>query len=204
MGLIDSIKRALAKTYWRESPIVAHMRPHLGGVTNALDIGAGGCRIAELIQLSEGIDVTAVDVVDHNLTSLPLMLYDGKRLPFNDDEFDVSFLVFVLHHAQEQVDLLREAIRVTRSTVLIVEDMPGNAIERGFWRAWDNLLNHCRHDDIDIAHRALSLHEWQQVILEAGASTRTVIEFRTAFPVLRTYPHVLLSVPISKVADIET
>jgi ubiquinone/menaquinone biosynthesis C-methylase UbiE len=197
MGIRDSLAHELAKTYWREAPIVTRLHPYLRGATHVLDIGAGGCRIAQLIEKTEGIKVTAIDVVDHNFTDLPLTLYDGTTLPFSDDAFDVSMLVFVLHHAREPAELLREAMRVTRSAVLIVEDIPGNVVERALWRMWDNLLNHCWHDDVDIAHMARGLNEWQQFISDVGTTSSTALVFRTIFPVLATYPHVLLHVALT-------
>jgi SAM-dependent methyltransferase len=197
MRLLSSIGRAFARIYWREEPIVARLRPHLPDAAQVLDIGAGGCRVAKLLGAQERIEVTAIDVVDHNVTDVPLMLYDGKTIPFGDKAFDISLLIFVLHHAVAPDALLREAIRVTRSTVLIVEDAPGNSLERALWRAWDYVLNHGAHDDIDVAHRARNLTEWVQFLEHADARPTVTLTFRMSFPVLRSYPHAVLVVPMA-------
>jgi SAM-dependent methyltransferase len=78
-------------------------------------------------------DVTVVDVVDVRRTrGLPFSLYDGVNLPFPDGRFDVAMLNFVLHHVPDErkVALLREALRVARQTVFILEDTPSTAFDR--------------------------------------------------------------------------
>jgi SAM-dependent methyltransferase len=198
MGLLGLIWQAFSKTYWREEPIVARLRPYLAGATNILDLGAGGCTVAKLIKMREGVEVTPVDVVDHNVTDLPLLVYDGTTLPFADKTFDVSLIVFVLHHATEPAALLREAVRVTRSKIVILEDAPRNVIERRCWRAWDYVLNHFAHEDIHVAHRARDLAEWIHFLDALGIPPTSTQVFRTSFPVLRTYPHALLHVSLDR------
>jgi SAM-dependent methyltransferase len=197
MRLLSSIGHAFAHVYWREEAIVAHLRPYLSDSARLLDIGAGGCRVAKIIGRQERIEVTPIDVVDHNVTDVPLMLYDGMTLPFDDKSFDVSLLIFVLHHAVAPHALLREAIRVTRSTILIVEDVPGNFLEKVLWRAWDYVLNHGAHEDVSVAHRARDLTGWVQFLDHVGAPPTVTLTFRMSFPVLRSYPHALLVVPLA-------
>lgn len=197
MGLLSSIGRAFAHVYWREEPIVAHLRPYLLDAERVLDIGAGGCRVAKVVGRQERVEVTPIDVVDHNVTDAPLMLYDGKTLPFDDKTFDVSLLIFVLHHAVAPDALLHEAIRVTRSRILIVEDVPENFLERALWRAWDYVLNHGAHEDVNVAHPARNLTEWVRFLDHVGAPPNVALTFRVLFPVLRSYPHALLVIPMA-------
>ena len=35
---------------------------------------------------------TAIDVADYNATSMPLIVYDGVRIPFDDGTFDVVIM----------------------------------------------------------------------------------------------------------------
>jgi ubiquinone/menaquinone biosynthesis C-methylase UbiE len=195
------IGRLIARIYWRETALAARIRPYLAEVQSIIDIGAGGCRLAHLITTRDGIPVTAVDIVDHNTTSIPLALYDGKKLPFADQAFDVSLLVFVLHHAADPAALLSEAVRVARSAVLVVEDTPMNAAERTLWRAWDYALNHALHEDIDIAHTARNTAQWMDFIDQAaGVPIADSLNFRMSYPLLRTYRHTLFHMPLQRPA----
>lgn len=87
-----------------------------------LDIGAGGGWIGENISIARGAQVTLLDVKDMNRTDLPLVVYDGQNIPFPDASFDDSLLSFVLHHCEDSLRVLSEAVRVSRKRVIIFED----------------------------------------------------------------------------------
>jgi len=87
-----------------------------------LDIGAGGGWTGELIAEKKKAKVQLLDVADLNRSSLPLTLYDGKHIPFPDNSFDVSLLMFVLHHCEDPLQVLKEAVRVSKKRVIIHED----------------------------------------------------------------------------------
>ncbi|MFD0576144.1 class I SAM-dependent methyltransferase [Dactylosporangium darangshiense] len=188
-------ERMLAGNLWRERQIARHLSPHLRATDAVLDLGAGSCKLAKLLIGREGLEVIAVDVVDHNVTDLPLTLYDGERLPFADGSFDTVLLIFVLHHAADPDGLLREALRLSRRQVLVVEDAPVGRWQARAWRVWDYLLNHGSHDDVAIAHEARSVRSWRDWLDAAtGLEPAVVRTFRTAFPLFWTVPHVLLVV----------
>lgn len=89
-----------------------------------LDVGAGNCYLAKAIGQKKKAQVVCVDVANYNKTSLPLTLFDGKVLPFQDKSFDFVILSFVLHHAKDQEKLLKECARVCRGEILVLEDEP--------------------------------------------------------------------------------
>ena len=95
-----------------------------------LDIGAGGGWIGENISKSRNASVTLLDVADMNRTALPLKTYDGKHMPFPNASFNVSLLVFVLHHCEDQIQVLQEAIRVSGKRIIIFEDTFRNPFEK--------------------------------------------------------------------------
>ncbi|MEU6479811.1 class I SAM-dependent methyltransferase [Streptomyces sp. NPDC047017] len=196
MRVLGWVGRAFSRVYWREEPLVDRIRPHLPAGGNVLDVGAGGCRVAELLGADGRFSVTAVDVVDHNVTEVPMRLYDGERLPFPDKSFDAALLVFVLHHAERPEALVREVLRVTRSTVVVIEDAPETRVGRWCWRAWDYVLNNAAHDDIGVAHHARNVEQWVAFLRSCGAAPSSARRFRAFYPVLRSYPHVVLPVSI--------
>ena len=88
-----------------------------------LDLGAGEGYVGAAIQEFWGAGVNLVDVVDMNRTALPHTLYDGNRLPFTDSEFDTTVLYFVLHHTEDAEYVFKEALRVTKGQVVVVESV---------------------------------------------------------------------------------
>lgn len=64
--------------------------------------------------------------------------YDGVRLPYEDDAFDVTFAICVLHHVDPpgREHVVREMARVTRAggIVVIFEHNPFNPLTRGVVR----------------------------------------------------------------------
>ncbi len=89
-----------------------------------LDIGAGTGRYSVPLA-QEGFDVTAVELVKHNLGRLKqkgagVHAYQGNAMnlkKFSDDSFDVTLLFGPMYHLHEEKDklaALREAVRVTR------------------------------------------------------------------------------------------
>jgi len=124
------------------------LMPFLKSTDRILDVGAGDCRLDVLLHKKIGCEVVPVDVEDFNQTDLPMTLFDGKKLPFADDSFDVVLLVFVLHHAEDAKAVLEEARRVSRDRVIVFEDVTSNLWDRmmfrGFhhWLAWSEKISY--------------------------------------------------------------
>jgi SAM-dependent methyltransferase len=49
----------------------------------------------------------------------PVAPFDGRRLPFTDRSWDTVLFCDILHHTERPVELLREAVRVARHSILI-------------------------------------------------------------------------------------
>ncbi len=93
-----------------------------------LDLGCGSGMIGQALKDFFGAEVLGADIKDNRINALPFRLIDGHTLPFRNDEFDVCFISYVLHHAQDPVALLKEARRVCRNKIIIYEDLP-----EGIW-----------------------------------------------------------------------
>jgi len=88
-----------------------------------IDIGVGRGFTARLVaDLAEDIEVTGLDVRDAIAERVPLVLYDGGAIPFRDAAFDVALLHYTLHHAEDPRALLAEAARVTRRSLVVIEE----------------------------------------------------------------------------------
>jgi SAM-dependent methyltransferase len=107
------------------------VRPALRRGDAVLDIGCGEGFV--LAELADDHDVMGVDVVDLRATALPrFAVYDGLRVPCPDQSFDVVLLAFVLHHVpnDRKATLVREACRVARRTIVVLEDTPRTFLDR--------------------------------------------------------------------------
>jgi SAM-dependent methyltransferase len=107
--------------------------PHVPDGASVLDVGAWDGRIGALLRDRKGCRPVLVDVVDKNRTDLPFRRFDGRTLPLGDGErFDVIQLLYVLHHAADDLTLLREARRALApgGCVIVAEDMVETAGQR--------------------------------------------------------------------------
>ena len=103
------------------SDLIELFRPYIEGIDSVLDVGTGtSIPIHIIAENFPRVRYNTVDVVDiRKRKELPFVIYDGKILPFNNLEFDVSILNETLHHCEDPDSVLIEARRVARSVYLI-------------------------------------------------------------------------------------
>ncbi len=112
---------------------VSLVAPHVTPGASVLDVGCGEGYVLEELAARGAGELFGVDVVDiRQEKTRPFRLFDGVELPFIEGRFDVVVLSFVLHHVPDdrKCALLREAMRVCRGTVVIVEDTPVTLFDR--------------------------------------------------------------------------
>lgn len=101
-----------------------------------LDVGCGdGLLCAALGAKRPDMTLRGIDVLPREHTHIPVEMFDGVRIPFEDDSFDAVLFSDVLHHTGDPTVLLREARRVARRCVLIK-----NHFREG-WAAYSRFLN---------------------------------------------------------------
>lgn len=107
-----------------------------------LDIGCGTGVISGLIRDKKHTKSTLVDVQYNTMCEFyPVMIYDGKKLPFKKNAFKKSLLITVLHHCSDAASVLKEAARVTEDKIIIVEDIFDNFLGRAITFIGDCLVN---------------------------------------------------------------
>lgn len=126
--------------------------------------------------------VTLLDVVD--ISMIPnhaATIYDGKRIPFDDDVFDVALLITVLHHIADPDATLREAKRVARR-IIVLEDLVENIREARATFFADSWMN---WQWFDHPHSNRSDAEWRRAfsqldlrMIHAEQSMHTFFPFR--------------------------
>ena len=96
-------------------------------ITTALDVGTGSGIFAEAFA-GIGLQVTGVDanpemllVAAEHVPGGELRKARAEKLPFMDGSFDLVFLGHVLHETDQPVQALKEARRVAKRRVVVLE-----------------------------------------------------------------------------------
>ncbi len=97
------------------------------GLGRVLDIGTGTGVFAEAF-LARGFEVVGIDA-NGSLLEVARQLVPGvefkqaraEAIPYANGEFDLSFLGLLLHETDDPVQALREARRVSRARVVMLE-----------------------------------------------------------------------------------
>jgi SAM-dependent methyltransferase len=88
-----------------------------------LDLGCGSGIFARTLSEKLNIEILGLDIKDRRICQIPFQLYDGEKIPFPNDFFNVVLISFVLHHTKDPVSILKEAKRVGKK-LIIFEDLP--------------------------------------------------------------------------------
>jgi SAM-dependent methyltransferase len=104
-----------------DGALVEFVAAHAGPVVLDLGCGLGGYTkaLSERGLDARGIDVSPEYVERARSLGVEADLYDGARLPYDDDSFDTVAMLEVLEHLEDPAALLREARRVARRGVLV-------------------------------------------------------------------------------------
>ena len=118
------------------------VRPRLGSLQglSLLDVGCGtgttDRNFAPRVRKLHGVDVSE-EMLDHARRTVPtaeFSWYDGEKLPFADESFDVVVAICVLHHVpvSKRFKMVSEMVRVARSkgVVAVFEHNPWNPLTR--------------------------------------------------------------------------
>lgn len=183
MKLIDLVIRPCGGTFRTKSTVklfAEHIKPKM----KILDYGAGSGQISEYLVQKFDTKMALVDVVDYNKTKLKLIKFDGKKLPFKDNSFDLTLIIFVLHHSNYPIEILNEVKRVSEK-IIIIEDTPKNGFERTAWHFWDWLLN--LGHNVSMTYSAKKENEWIEIFKKLNLKMIKKKNFRPWLPVLGMY-----------------
>lgn len=178
---LKPLMRRRARGKWsRIRPYVPVLRPG----ARVLDLGAGEGYVGDVVAESLGVAVTGVDVARFGDGRRSVDLYDGRSLPCASGRFDATLVVFVLHHAEDPVAVLREAVRVTDGPVVVLETVWRAGWQKGWLEGVDRLVNRVRsgaamrEEPLDIRSNA----GWLGVFAREGLSVRHTETFRGLHP----------------------
>jgi len=134
---------------------------------SVLDIGCGDGSIGSLIaQLRPDISIQGVEFLVRSECKIECRAFDGISLPFPDGSFDVCLFVDVLHHTQDPAILLREAVRVSRSFVLLKDHLDENIFDDVTLRFMDWVGN--RPHGVVLTYNYQSRSQWADCFSKCG------------------------------------
>ncbi len=87
-----------------------------------LDFGCGSGILAKKLKEKFDAKILGIDIKDNRVFKIPFQIFDGKKIPFPEDSFDTILISFVLHHTKDPIEILKEAKRVAKKTI-IFEDI---------------------------------------------------------------------------------
>lgn len=132
-----------------------------------LDVGCGDGRITRAVaDRSPGLDVTGIDVLVRPETAVPVSAYDGSRIPFDDDSFEVVMMVDVLHHSQDPLEVLREARRVASAAILVKDHCLDGLGAYATLRLMDYVGN--AHHAVALPYNYWPRERWRAACAELG------------------------------------
>ncbi len=118
------------------------VRPALGSLqgVSLLDVGCGTGTtdrfLAPRVRSLHGVDISEemLAKAQRNVPAAQFSWYDGEKLPFADETFDVVLAICVLHHVpmSKRFKVVNEMVRVTRpeGIVAVFEHNPYNPLTR--------------------------------------------------------------------------
>ena len=150
-----------------------------------LDLGSGTGHLSARLERKLGLEVVTADVSDmHVVGPAPVLIADGG-LPFEARAFSAALLLFVLAYPDNPAGVLREAARVTRGPVIVVQTLYsgrlGYAWHRGREFLWtvvafyvSKLIGYIPRDAPFTMHtrRFFTAHSLRREVLAAGLQIR--------------------------------
>lgn len=173
---IPPLKNKLYRMYTdRAYQIFPKISPFISSRDRVLDIGCGTGALARTIKKNKHPKMSLVDVQYNSLCDqFPVLIYDGKKLPFKNKEFDTSLMIAVLHHTHDPSEVIDEAIRVTKSKIIIVEDIFSDVIGRAITFIGDCLVNFEIHSPFKNHDKA----QWLDIFQKKKLKLKDYQEFK--------------------------
>jgi SAM-dependent methyltransferase len=161
--------------------LAAHFAATIPQRGTVLDIGTGdGVLALALMRLRPDLRVEGVDVLARPDAAIPVTIYDGQRVPFEDRSFDYVLISDVLHHTEDPAAVLAEAARVARIGIVLKDHLREGFLAGPTLRFMDWVGN--RGHNVVLPYNYLSRDEWQVAYYKAKLTTVSFNERLGLYP----------------------
>lgn len=139
---------------------------------SVLDVGCGEGSIASRIaEMRPDISIQGVEFLVRPGCKIACRSFDGSTLPYPNASFEICLFVDVLHHTQDPVTLLREAVRVTRGFVLLKDHLDESFVDDITLRFMDWVGN--RPHGVVLTYNYQSREQWTRHFAMCGLKEET-------------------------------
>ena len=166
MGFIDRLHGGYVHNRRVEvlSRVLAELMPEGARV---LDVGCGDGLLVSLIhQRRPDLMIEGIDIMVRPNAYVPVTPFNGEKIPFDDNSFDVVMFVDVLHHTNDPTVLLKEATRVAKKAVLLKDHTQDGFLAGPTLRFMDWVGN-ARHG-VALPYNYWPEHRWRQTFQQLG------------------------------------
>lgn len=166
------------------------LTPYLSNnnISTVLDLGASDGRLSyEISKQFPNIKFEGVDTYVQPNTYIPIKRYDGVKLPYKDDSFDLVLIVDVIHHSNNPQELIKEAKRVTKKHILIKDHYYNNKFDYLLLKYSDYIGN--KPYSIELPYNFLKKQQWLNIFNKLSISVKKQKYFKYNF--LDTCKHVV-------------
>jgi SAM-dependent methyltransferase len=158
-----------------------HLSALVPAGAKVLDVGCGDGALDERIAASRrDVEISGIDVLVRPDARIPVMPFDGRTIPYPDRAFDAVILVDVLHHCDDPQAVLAEAVRVSRSCVILKDHTASGALSRLLLRFMDDVGN--RRFDVALPYNYWDERRWRETFERLGLSVETWISDLRLYP----------------------
>ena len=116
-AILDAVMERRARRLMEQ---VREWLPNDGPV---LDLGSGTGHLSVCLEREMGLEVVAADVSDLHVVGRPPVLIADGALPFEEKTFSGALLFFVLAYPNDPAGVLKEAARVARGPIIVVQTL---------------------------------------------------------------------------------
>jgi SAM-dependent methyltransferase len=158
----------------RARVLVGHLIELIPPNARILDIGCGDGLIDGMVMTARpDISIQGIDISLRPRLLIPVLKYDGARIPHPDKSFDTVFFLDVLHHTTDPMVLLRESRRVARQCI-IIKDHNREGFAAGFLLRLMDWVGNAPHGVV-LTYNYWPQSRWQSAFSALGL---TVGEYR--------------------------
>jgi len=147
--------------------LAVHLAALLPRDARVLDVGCGDGTVAlEIMRLRPDISIVGIDTLVRPVVAVPIVRFDGRRIPFGNGSFDAAILVDVLHHAEDPAVLLAETSRVCHGCV-VLKDHLLQGVGAGLTLRFMDWVGNARHS-VAMPYTYLSSWQWASLLEQHG------------------------------------